>query len=112
MEGAPQPADDSLTLILDSSPMGVAVSDWDDGAILYLNDAMADFLELAREHALGRPTTFFFDPDDRAKVLKALAETGEIRKFPVRNRSARGIHRSSIFSCRLITYGGGAAILT
>jgi PAS domain S-box-containing protein len=104
---------DLLSEVLDSSPVGVAISRLSDSVVVYANAAMAAFFGVPRTAARGRKTeTFFADPNVREKIRETLAGGGEIKRYPVRSRIATGAERSSLFSCRLIDYQGAPSIFT
>lgn len=101
-----------LTEILDFSPTAVAITTFADSKILYANESMATYFGKTVAGMRGKSARFFVDPEDQENVRKALMAAGEVRKFPLRNKAPNGSQRSSLFSCRLITYEAEPAILS
>jgi PAS domain S-box-containing protein len=71
--GAGYESDSPVRVLLDRSPVGIAMSDR-DGRILEANAALCDLLGYSREELLGRELSALIGEDGRARHVAALRE--------------------------------------
>ncbi len=90
-EDALAAARERLQTILESSPLPMIVSRAADGAVLFANARLAEFLEV-RPDRLGfvRTGAFYADPGDRDRLLALLRERGHVPAFELAGRTATG----------------------
>lgn len=110
---APPPLPGTITALLDSCPLGVAISSVAEAKIVYANVPMARFFGITRVAAHGRHVAdFYADPADREYVRAMLASKGSIYRYRMRGKAADGTERSARLSAHLISYNGETAILS
>jgi PAS domain S-box-containing protein len=105
-------ADDLLTEILDSSPVGVSITRADTGVVLYVNQAMATYFGMSAKDGIGMPANLFVNAEDQAKVREVLKTSSEVRRLSVRSKTPAGAERLSLFSYKLIQYRDVPAVLS
>jgi PAS domain S-box-containing protein len=110
---APAISAELLAEILDFSPVGVAISTFENSIVVYANPVMAAFFGMTQAEILGKDVvSFFADPKDQKRSRAALKQRGEVLRFPLRYMTASGVEGSSLISSRLITYNGTPSVLT
>ncbi|MBU1247667.1 MAG: PAS domain S-box protein, partial [Proteobacteria bacterium] len=93
--------------ILETAPLPLAVTDAESSTIVYLNQRMADLLEIGKKSALGRRAhDFYVHPEDRAELRKQLAATGEVSGFERELKTAKGRHFWGAISGVMTTHEG------
>ena len=86
------PLKSTLEATLDMLPLAVAITQREDGRILYINSPMADLFGMPRSEFIGRPSSgFYVNFEDRRRMLEAVAKDGFVRNLELAFRSpARG----------------------
>ena len=70
-----------LRTVLDSSPIGVGMSDIESGMIKYVNDRNLEIMGVKRENFLGESAkNFWADPADREEFVKAFNRDGRVSR--------------------------------
>ncbi len=111
VQAPPLPA--SITAILDTCPLGVAISNVSEAKIIYANVPMARFFALTRVAAHGQHVSMFYsDPADREYVRATLAAKGHLYRYRMRGKAADGSVRRARLSSHVIAYDGAPHILS
>jgi len=111
VQAPPLPA--SITAILDTCPLGVAISNVAEAKIIYANVPMARFFGLTRVAAHGQHVSMFYsDPTDREYVRATLAAKGHLYRYRMRGKAADGSERRARLSSHVIAYNGEPHILS
>ncbi len=109
----PPPLPGTISALLDSCPLAVAISSVAEAKLVYANVPMARFFGITRVAAYGRHVAdFYADPADREYVRTMLATKGSIYRYHMRGKAADGSERSARLSAHLISYNGETAILS
>jgi PAS domain S-box-containing protein len=105
-------ADEQVHTIVNTSPIPIIISRIGDGRILYANEELSSLLGLRAEELIGRNTPdFYYDPEDRKTVVKALERDGYLRDFETRIKKIDGSVIWMIFSLVVTQVGGEDVIL-
>jgi PAS domain S-box-containing protein len=100
--------------VFETTPEPVSITRKRDSRILELNEACAQLIGLPRHALVGRPTTDlapYADPADRDRVLKMLADEGEVRNMMTRRVRPDGSLIDVLESCRTLELEGEACIV-
>ena len=100
--------------IFDCSPVGVAISGWDDGVFLNVNQAFADVFGFSREEMLHRSVVELnLRDDDRqgALFLDTLKRARHLRHFQCRRRKKSGEPIDLEISAEVIEMDGARCVL-
>ena len=82
-----------LSAVVGSSPIGIVVSRAEDGRLLDVNDAALRLYGYTRDEVVGRTVGelgTWAKPEQRAEMLRLLAEHGVVHQFPVEFRRRGG----------------------
>jgi len=91
VEGLSFQADSGFSIISDTVPAGIFVTNVHDGHVVYTNRAFSEILGSSEADVLGQDwEDFFFDHEDREKLMVSFVEQGGVRNRELRLRSARG----------------------
>ena len=91
VEGLDFQADSGFSVISDTVPAGIFVTNVHDGHVVYTNRAFSEILGSSEADVLGQDwEAFFFDHEDREKLMVSFVEEGSVRNRELRLRSARG----------------------
>ncbi len=83
-------AEDRLRAILDSSPIGVGISDIESGTVKYVNDKNLEIMGVKREDFLGNSAkNFWVNLADRDEFVEAFRRDGRVSR-EVRQKKADG----------------------
>ncbi len=105
-------ADEHLRLIVEVSPVPVIISRISDGAILYLNDNLAQLIGGDRESLLGQQTPdFYADPNERNRVVKMMQERGRLDAYEVRLKKTDGTEFWALLSIVMTRLKGDDVII-
>ena len=105
-------ADEQLHAIINASPIPTIISRIEDSKILYINDHLASMVGLTKEELIGRKAAdFYYDQEDRKRVVEELKRTGKVRDLEVRMKKADGSPIYMIFSLVVTEMGGEKVIL-
>ena len=101
--------------IFRASPVGNCISRFADGVFFEVNEAFAQITGHTREELLGRSSldvTYWLDPEDRVKLVQAVADNGSVRDWEVSFRRKDGSIGHSLRSVERLTLDGEDCILT
>jgi PAS domain S-box-containing protein len=105
-------ADQQLRAIVEVSPVPVIITRVEDGKIVYVNDNLAEMMGYEKEELIGKLSPdFYFDRNDRVKVLEILQRDGRLNDYEVRLRKKDGSVVWTIFSVAITDIGGERVIL-
>ncbi len=105
-------ADEQVHTIVDTAPIPIIISRIEDGRILYANEELAGLVGLTAHELIGKSTPdFYYYPEDRKTVLKALQKDGYLRDFETRIKKVDGTVVWMIFSLVVTQVGGEEVIL-
>ena len=105
-------ADEQLRVIVEASPVPIIITRIEDGKIVYVNDNLADMMGYEKEELIGQLSPdFYYDRDDRGRVLEILQRDGRIRNYEVRLKKKDGSVIWTIFSLAITDIGGEKVIL-
>jgi len=99
-------ADERLSVVFSSAPVGIAVSTVEEGRLLEANREFARLLGYAREEVLGRSTLelgLWADPADRPRHAARILAAGEGRNVILRLRAKDG--RLLVLRCEVRLVG-------
>ncbi len=108
-------SEERLKRIFELSPIGIVISDWEDGRILDVNEAVVHMMGFAREEMLGRTTTeigYWESSEQRSRAYRALFEVGRPTQLEHRFRTRAGDDKSFLASVGLIEIDGKQRVLT
>ncbi len=113
-EAALRESEDRFRQLFDLSPLAVALTDPETGAILDVNESFSVFSNYAKDDLLGRTTTElgFLTSASRDAFAEELLATGEINGMEIDYRPKDGSVRQAVVSSKIIQLTGEARILT
>jgi len=83
-----------LLTVLEASPIPISLNSLEEGIVLYGNTALADFIGLPLAEIIGqKATTYYVDPEDRARAIEEINRAGSIHDFEVRLQRPDGAVR-------------------
>jgi PAS domain S-box-containing protein len=103
-----QKARDLFYTLFHASPNPTVLTRPEDGLVLDANNAYLSFFGFTREEQVGKTTVelgIFWDPADRAKLMRLLVTKGSVREVELQLRTAGG-RRTVLLSIDLIEIGG------
>ncbi len=99
--------------ILESISVPMVISLVQDGRAAYVNDAMAEIIQMPREELLNKATPdFYADPIARQKFLANLQQTGQVSNYELQLKRGDGSLFWALISARAISFQNQPAILT
>ncbi len=99
--------------ILDAVTTPLLISKVSDGKILYANELLADMIQLPLDDLIGDVTPdFYFDPDDRPKLLNLLREHGVATDYELQLKRGSGESFWASISIKIFDFQGEAALIT
>ncbi len=105
-------ADQRVHAIVEASPIPTIISRIEDGKVLFINEHLASLVRLPVDQLIGRHTPdFYYDPEDRKKILEVLQRDGHIDNFELRLKRADGSIFWAILSLVITEIGGEKVIL-
>ena len=104
-----------FSTIFHFSPISIAITRLRDNQLIDVNEAWQEITGFTREEVIGHPATelnLWADPEERSRLMTALADQGLVRGFEVviRRKSGNNIHL--LFSAGLITIEGEQCMLS
>ncbi|AXE30683.1 hypothetical protein DK842_12735 [Chromobacterium phragmitis] len=102
-------SEERFRALFDDSPVAMAISRLEDGAIVEANRAFLELLGLERMPVQGSTTRglgIWADIKDRTRLFDALRKDGEVKGAPVRLLRSDGAGLDVLLSFRLIQLGG------
>jgi PAS domain S-box-containing protein len=101
----------NLRMIFENAPLGLIITELEQGTILMANDKICEITGFAREELIGYQTPdFYYKPEDRDYVRQQLAEQGGLKNFEVQLKQKGGAPIWTDFNLSLITYQGKRCI--
>ncbi len=97
-----------------SSPLPITISTRAEGRYLDVNDAFLKMTEYTRAEVVGHRSselTFWLEPEDRAVMIRQLAERGEVARLEAKIRTKTGDIRLAEISAELIELDRNACVL-
>ena len=97
-----------------ASPIAIAISTWENGVWIDVNQAALDMFGYTREEAMGESvlaSNLWVDPDDRQNIVAALGRSGGVRNQEVRLRRKDGKIMIASVSAQALTLNGVKHIL-
>lgn len=99
--------------VLESINVPLVISRVSDGIVAYVNEPLAEMIQVPREELLGQVTPdFYHDPADREAYLKGLREQGFVSNFDLRLKRGDGEPLWTLVSGRVINFQGEPAIIS
>jgi PAS domain S-box-containing protein len=104
--------EERLQVIARTVPYPLGVSRLSDGALLFANDALAEFVGVPRSELLGtRTPDLYVDPGQRALVLEEFARIGRVDGIQARLRRADGEIRLMAIRAISLDYDGTPSMM-
>jgi PAS domain S-box-containing protein len=100
--------------VFETSPEPVSITRLRDSRILELNEACAQLIGLPRELLIGSPTAdlaAYANPSDRDRVMKMLAEEGEVGNHMTQRVRPDGTLMDLLESCKTIELEGETCVV-
>lgn len=102
-----------LRMIIDATPAAILISRVADGEIIYANAMFGTLFRVPAPELLGRKLIdFYYDPADRALIIRALEERKAVDDHEVRFRQIDGTLMWVSISLRLLQFNAETAILS
>ncbi len=98
-----------------ASAAAMALSSYDDGRLIDVNDAFLSVLGYSREEVIGKTTSelnIFTTPPDRSRALRDLIRQGRLKNFEASIRDKRGELHYGLFSAETIYIQDSLCLLT
>jgi len=90
-----------------ASPDAIAIATLDEGRIMDVNESFLTEIGYTRDELIGTTSLqLWAEPEDRLRLIAALAETGHIRNVEIRYRRKGGEIRYALMSSELIEIDG------
>jgi len=100
-------SEEQFRAIASATPVPVLVSRLGDGLIMYANSQLASLLNIPLEKLIGCDTPdFYLNPDDRLKVLEALAKNGCIQNYELQCKKSDGTPFWATISVESLLFNG------
>ncbi len=111
-ERALRQSEERFRAVSEATPVAVIITRVVDGTLLFVNEAAAAGMGIAREEALGRRSADFYgDPSEREALLERLRREGAVDEHEMALRRPDGAPLWVSASLRLMTFQGEPAIL-
>jgi PAS domain S-box-containing protein len=108
-------SEERFSKAFNASPHPMTITTLDDGRYLDVNDALLRDVGYSREEIIGRTATelnVYIDEADRARVLRALEERGNVRDLEVKFRARDGETLFFSLSADIISLNDQRCLLT
>ncbi|MEG3974909.1 ATP-binding protein [Microcoleus sp. herbarium8] len=100
-------SEEQFRAIASTTPVPVLVSRLGDGLIMYANSQLASLLNIPLEKLIGCCTPdFYLNPDDRPKVLEALAKNGYLQNYELHCKKSDGTPFWAMISVESLLFNG------
>ncbi|MBE9121181.1 PAS domain-containing protein [Tychonema sp. LEGE 07199] len=100
-------SEEQFRAIASTTPVPVLVSRLGDGLIMYANSQLASLLNIPLEKLIGCSTPdFYLNPDDRPKVLEALAKNGYLQNYELHCKKSDGTPFWATISVESLLFNG------
>ena len=87
----------------------MALSTFEEGRFIEVNDAFLEAFGLGREEVIGKTSEelgLFAEPGQRAAITRAVAKNGYVKNVPVSGRTKGGGLRHGLFSADVLSLEG------
>jgi PAS domain S-box-containing protein len=108
-------AEEALAKAFKASPNLMAVSELEDGSYLIVNDRFVKVTGFLQEEVIDHSClelNLWSSPEDRAKMMRLLAEKGSISNLEISYRVKNGELRDGLFSAEFIQLDGRQCLLS
>ncbi len=108
-------AGSALLGLLQASPIGLAITTFDEGRYIEVSASETPLTGYTREEMLGRRALdlgFYDDPEDAQEVRRLLIARGTVQNYPFRFRKKSGELRWGLISANLIEFAGKSCLLS
>ena len=106
-------AQEQLQTIVEAIPIPLLITRDRDGQILYANEHLGHLFGVPTDSLLGRKALdFYFDPDERDKILETFIRDGYLHNREIRGKRTDGTPFWVYVSVQSITFNGETALLT
>jgi PAS domain S-box-containing protein len=100
-------SEEQFRAIASATPVPVLVSRLGDGLIMYANSQLASLLNIPLEKLIGCGTPdFYLNPNDRAKVIEALAKNGNLQNYELHCKKSDGTPFWATISVESLLFNG------
>ena len=114
-EEALQESEKKFSVLFQSSPVYIALTDLDDGCFLEVNDAFTKITGYQRNEILGRTPVeigLYFAPEERAKFIELAKHHGGFHEQEVRFRKKNGDLLFGVWSAEKIEFGSKPCLIS
>ncbi len=101
--------------LLEASPVGLAITTFDDGRILEVSESESKLTGYEKEEMIGRRVLdlgFYDDPEDSSEIRRRLLAEGTLQNYPFRFRRKSGELRWGLMSANLFEFEGRSCLLS
>jgi diguanylate cyclase (GGDEF)-like protein/PAS domain S-box-containing protein len=82
-----------LETILDASPLGMAITRYYDGVIVYVNSTLADWAEISVDEMIGTPAiNYYCDMDALSAAVEVLKDGRPVNNYEMRMKGTDGAY--------------------
>ncbi len=98
--------------ILEAVSVPIVISFVSDGTVAYVNEALAEIVQIPRDELIGRQTPdFYVDPEDRVTFVQQLQRNGRVQNYEVQLKRGDGVPFWAMLSGRILDYQGQPTVL-
>lgn len=102
-----------LQIILDASPLAMAITRVADGKVLFANELLGALFGVASEELLQQKATDFYqNPADRATMLAVLQKRGHLSNYEIQAKKKNGTPVWVLISAQSLLYENVPALMT
>ena len=102
---------ENFRLLFEASPVALVISRWSDGKIVDINKKAAQIFEARRDGKDHWYRDFWVNDGDRARLLDALQNDGELEEFEAQLRRQSGEAFWCSLSARIVHFAGERHVL-
>ncbi len=103
-------SEEALRQVVDLIPFPITITRVSDGTLLFVNEAVAQYLKRPAGELIGNPAPNYY-ANQREEILTLLEERGELRDYEVRSCLPDGTERVSLVNLQRIDFGGEPSLL-
>jgi PAS domain S-box-containing protein len=105
-------AEEQIHKVVEAAPVPLIITRISDGKILFANNELASLVGATPGQLIGRDTPgFYFDPEDRARIVSRLRDEGQVKLHEVRLKQADGSPFWAALSLVAAEVGGEQAVI-
>lgn len=106
-------SEEQFRLIAEATPLPILISSIIDGTILYANAVTTTTFGLSLAELIGRKTAeFYWDPQERQKILTVFAQQGYLHNYELRLKRHDGSMLWAVLSLRPFMFNGELTFLS